>query len=132
MLYLNWQLTLLTLPEGDEHDRTRDRPEVAGEVRRVGGRPAQQVGRSDHREALVLHLLGDGRPGVVVAGDDHDRTPAGGGFDEDVPPAFHLEPPHPCAARHREDVADCVVARKVLLGHLTHEGHRTIRRALSR
>jgi hypothetical protein len=39
---------------GDEHDRARDRLEVAGEVRRIGDRSAQQVRRSDHGEVLAL------------------------------------------------------------------------------
>jgi hypothetical protein len=64
---------------GDEHDRTRDRLQVAGEVRRVDGRSAQQVRRRNDREALVVQTLDHAVPrrGVSpVAVHEHDRRPS--------------------------------------------------------
>ena len=113
---------------------TRARP-VLPEPTRVG-RILQQVAT---RVGHPLHVRAvDEEPRLSVyqrlaraAGvADDDRAPAGGGLDEDVAPPLHLETGQAGPARHREDVADRVVAREVLLGHLAGERHRPVGRPL--
>jgi hypothetical protein len=83
---------------GDKHDRTGDGLQVASEVWRVGGRSAQQVGRSHHGEAPVLQALDDAGPGRSVgpvAVHEHDRRPR-------APVSPRLGPRGPASAEREE------------------------------
>ena len=115
---------------------TRARP--AAPIRRASSGSSSRVATASATSPTVVPVHEDA--GLAVhqrlagaARVAHDHRPrAGGGLDEHVAPALHLEAAEPGAARHREHVAHRVVAREVLLGHLPGEDDRTGRRGVRR
>ena len=105
------------LTPGGPHGRAR-----SGSASRSPTASATAATRAPvHEEPRLTVHEGFARPARIA---DHDGLAAGGGLDEDVPPALHLEPAQPRAARHREHVAGGVVPRQVVLGDLPGERDR--------